>query len=234
MFRAALVSLLALAVAASASVAPAWEAPWFCHDLDCPQFTLVKNMTDMGIEHRRYDSGKWASTVVTSTSYEKAVATGFWRLFKYISGANEESKKIPMTAPVITRVQPSQGPFCEDNFTISFFVPFDFQADTPAPSDETVFLQELPATDVYVASFAGFATGGIYLDKAAEVVKALEDAGEGIRTDYFYTAGYDSPFRLRNRHNEVWILAEPAPAQTPTRSAKDALRLRKEGIVAAL
>lgn len=32
-----------------------------------------------------------------------------------------------MTAPVTVRVIPSQGPFCEDNFTISFFIPFAVQ-----------------------------------------------------------------------------------------------------------
>jgi hypothetical protein len=72
-------------------------------------------------------AGKWASTVVTGVKYDKAVAAGFWRLFKYISGNNEQQQKVEMTAPVTVRVIPSQGPFCEDNFTISFFVPFDFQ-----------------------------------------------------------------------------------------------------------
>jgi hypothetical protein len=75
-------------------------------------------------------AGKWASTVVTGVKYDKAVATGFWRLFKYISGNNEQQQKVEMTAPVTVRVIPSQGPFCEDNFTISFFVPFDFQVRT--------------------------------------------------------------------------------------------------------
>jgi hypothetical protein len=82
-------------------------------------------------------AGKWASTVVTGVKYDKAVAAGFWRLFKYISGNNEEQQQVEMTAPVTVRVIPSQGPFCEDNFTISFFVPFDFQVRTPHTHEST-------------------------------------------------------------------------------------------------
>jgi len=49
------------------------------------------------------------------------------RLFKYISGDNVGHVKIPMTAPVTVKVTAAQGPFCEDNFTVSFFVPFEHQ-----------------------------------------------------------------------------------------------------------
>ena len=115
------------------------------------------------------------------------------------------------------------------------------QVDTPAPTDETVFLQTLPALDAYVASFAGYATGSIYLDKAKETVQALEDAGVELDTSYFYTAGYDSPFRLRNRHNEVWLLAAPAPSSSRTSSkteqggaAAAGLKLNEPAVVATL
>lgn len=47
------------------------------------------------------------------------------RLFKYIGGENEEKKKIEMTTPVRSLVTPSDGPFCESKFTVSFFVPYD-------------------------------------------------------------------------------------------------------------
>lgn len=192
-----------------ASHAPATandESPWFCHDLDCPKFTVVKNITD-DVQLRRYAAGKWASTVVTGVKYDKAVATGFWRLFKYISGNNEPQQKVEMTAPVTVRVIPSQGPFCEDNFTISFFVPFEFQSSPPQPSDEAVYIEDRPALEVFVSSFGGWATGSSYLSQAADLTEMLEDAGHDIITDHFYTAGYDSPFRLLNRHNEVWIVA---------------------------
>jgi hypothetical protein len=32
------------------------ESPWFCHDLDCPKFTVVKNITD-DVQLRKYAAG---------------------------------------------------------------------------------------------------------------------------------------------------------------------------------
>jgi len=36
--------------------------------------------------------------------------------------------QIEMTAPVLNRITPGQGPFCKSNLTLSFFVPLAFQA----------------------------------------------------------------------------------------------------------
>lgn len=210
--------LLVLAVAGAAAATPpapgaarADAKPWFCHDLECPAFTTVRNVS-AEVQQRTYEPAKWVSTVVKGVKYDKAVATGFWRLFKYISGNNEQQQKVEMTAPVTVRVIPSQGPFCEDDFQISFYVPAAFQAAPPTPSQEEVFIEERPAFSAYVAAFGGWATGDKYLQIAADLTAQLEDGGVAIDTDHFYTAGYDSPFRLRNRHNEVWILAAAAPS----------------------
>ncbi|KAF8056126.1 COG6 [Scenedesmus sp. PABB004] len=193
-----LAALLALAGLAGAAA----DAPWFCHDLDCPSYKVVANLTALDAELRAYAPGKWASTVVSGVGYDKAVATGFWRLFKYISGANVEQTKIEMTAPVTVRVTPGAGPACENNYTISFFVPSAFQAKPPTPSAPEVFIEPRAALKVYVRSFGGWATGATYLAAAASLTAALEDAGRAFDGSHFFTAGYDSPFRLRARHNE--------------------------------
>ena len=32
--------------------------------------------------------------------------------------------------------------------------------------------------------------------------------GDDFHTDVFYTAGYDSPFKRRGRHNEIWLISK--------------------------
>ena len=88
--------------------------PKFCHDLDCPKFT--------GYEVRHYLPSKWVGTTATSTSYSTATSEGFEKLFKYILAANNDSIKIPMAAPVASKIVPLSGK--ESNYTTLFFVPF--------------------------------------------------------------------------------------------------------------
>jgi hypothetical protein len=116
---------LAPADGASADLGASETAsPWFCHGLDCPPFAVERRGD--GYDVRVYPAGlRWTSTTVSGSSYDDATATGFERLFRYISGENEGNEKIPMTAPVRVAVAPGDGPFCDSNFTVSFFVPFE-------------------------------------------------------------------------------------------------------------
>ncbi|XP_047072939.1 uncharacterized protein LOC124682263 [Lolium rigidum] len=45
---------------------------------------------------------------------------------------------IEMTASVLTKVAPSDGPFCASSFVVSFYVPAKNQADPPAADGLTV------------------------------------------------------------------------------------------------
>ena len=59
-------------------------------------------------------------------------------------------EKVPMTAPVITRVIPGAGPACESNFTISFFISFANQANPPKPTNSDVFISMIPEHESFV------------------------------------------------------------------------------------
>ncbi|GFR52121.1 hypothetical protein Agub_g14634 [Astrephomene gubernaculifera] len=200
-----LAALLALGCTPQLGLAErAEKTPWFCHDLDCPPFKVVKSYNE-DVELRSYKAGMWVSTNVTGTQYDTAVSTGFKRLFAYISGANAAQQEINMTAPVRVQVTPGQGPFCEDHFKISFYVPYKLQDNPPAPLSAEVFADPAPAADFYVLSYGGRTDERKLLDKATELTDFLNK--QKLPYDYsrFYSAGYDSPYRAHDRHNEIWI-----------------------------
>jgi hypothetical protein len=217
---------LALAPADGASAAlgasetASSASPWFCHGLDCPPFAVERRGD--GYETRVYPAGlRWTSTTVTGVSYDDAVSTGFMRLFRYISGANEAEEKIPMTAPVRVAVAPGDGPFCDSNFTVSFFVPFQeeeaqdvpfehaeskTQRNLPKPTDPDVFESaDAKETRVFVGAFGGYADAKALRDEAAALASRLEQDGVEVAASAYFYAGYDSPFRPIGRHNEVWL-----------------------------
>ncbi|XP_070560428.1 heme-binding protein 2-like isoform X2 [Ptychodera flava] len=199
-------ALLSMVSGKSITIDTLQSAPAFCNGLDCPKFTVLSKTKDY--EERAYDASKWTSTLISGMDYQSAVSQGFMKLFDYISGDNLDKKKVAMTAPVTAKVVPGQGPACASNFTVSFMVPFADQDNPPKPADPNVYLSELPALKAYVRSFGGFASGDDYIKEALELDKALKASNttSDYHTEFYYTAGYDAPFKPFNRHNEVWFI----------------------------
>ncbi|BDA45183.1 probable heme-binding protein 1 [Coccomyxa sp. Obi] len=193
------------------------SSPWFCHDLDCPPFVTLDKNADY--ETRQYTPANWVSVNVQNYTYSAAVSKGFAPLFGYISGANKEGVRINMTAPVLVKVLPGDGPFCQNNFTISFFVPTQ-QGDTPVPTEPSVYLSRLPAATYFVSSFGGFADDTSVPAQAAALTAKLTANGEAFDSSAFWTAGYDAPYKLTGRHNEIWILKSDAAGRSGSTPAK--------------
>uniref|UniRef100_K1PU94 Heme-binding protein 1 n=1 Tax=Magallana gigas TaxID=29159 RepID=K1PU94_MAGGI len=59
-----------------------------------------------------------------------------------------------------------------------------------------------------------FRSFGGYVRDIKEWIKEAIKLGQVIgdtskyHTEFSYTAGYDSPFRFLNRHNEIWFIAK--------------------------
>lgn len=207
--------LLVLALGAgTAQAQSSWKKPSFCRDIDCPMFSVVKTLPN-GVELRKYDAASWASTSYKGMSRDNGMSGSFMTLFRYIDGDNSAKAKIPMTAPVLTKIEPGAGPFCNNTFTTSFYNPYSYQkagANIPKPTNPSVFIQNTPAMEVYVSKFGGFANDDDYKTKATQLMTQLQEANIPFDSNVWFTAGYDSPFTLVNRHNEVWALAKPAAA----------------------
>lgn len=97
-----------------------------------------------------------------------------------------------MTVPVLTRISPGAGPACTSNFSMAFYQPSAYQAapaSAPAPSDPAVKLTSLPAMDVYVLSFGGFASAVDWRNSAAGLMKKLDELKLPYDAKTWFTAG---------------------------------------------
>merc|ERR1711976_27761 len=204
MLRVLVLSLcVALSVQESTKSDGGWVKPSFCKNLDCPRFAVLQQGEDF--ELRQYEEALWVSTeaeTIDGTINESL----FMKLFRYISGGNANGEVIAMTAPVLNKITPGTGPNCATVFRQSFFVPFSHQESAPAPTAEDVFLETKQTIQVYVRSFSGYASTNDYLMNLSLLAEFIGDQSK-FRTDYYMTAGYDSPFQPFNRHNEVWLVA---------------------------
>ncbi|XP_069464183.1 heme-binding protein 2 isoform X2 [Ambystoma mexicanum] len=177
----------------------------FSADLQAPKWSPVQNEAS-DYEIRQYEPAKWVSTVVTAMEWDPAISTGFMRLFSYIQGNNDKKTKMDMTAPVTCFINPGPGPFCESSITVSFYIPPEFQMDPPRPSESNVYIESRSALTVCVRTFGGFTNATKNQEQLLELGASLKRDGKVFDERVYYTAGYDSPFKMFNRCNEVWLI----------------------------
>ncbi|XP_010274774.1 PREDICTED: heme-binding protein 2-like [Nelumbo nucifera] len=185
--------------------------PPTCSRIECPSFDVVH--VGNGFEVRRYNSTVWMSTSpIQDISLVDATRTGFLQLFDYIQGKNDYDEKIEMTAPVITQVSPSDGPFCESSFVVSFYVPRVNQADPPPAKG--LHSQKWGPVHAAVRQFSGFVTDENVGEEAAALQASLAgtswssavEKGRADPTSVYTVAQYNSPFEFQNRVNEIWMM----------------------------
>uniref|UniRef100_A0A3Q1H511 Heme binding protein 2 n=1 Tax=Acanthochromis polyacanthus TaxID=80966 RepID=A0A3Q1H511_9TELE len=177
----------------------------FSTGLQNPKFTEEEKKGE-DYEVRTYHATKWMSTSVSGMQWDPSIKTGFQRLFKYIQGNNKNKVKVEMTAPVTCRVDPGAGPACESKFTVSFYIPEEHQESPPEPSDPEVFVEHRKELTVYVRTYGGFSNEKMKQEELLKLMESLKKDGVQYVEAPYYTAGYDSPFKLTNRRNEVWVL----------------------------
>ncbi|KAG0503562.1 hypothetical protein HPP92_003634 [Vanilla planifolia] len=186
--------------------------PPTCKRIECPAFDVIDRGD--GFEIRRYSSTPWMSTaLIEDISFVEATREGFLQLFSYINGNNTYGVKIEMTAPVITQITPSDGPFCASTFVVSFYVPKENQANPPPARN--LHLQLWGLKFAAVRQFGGFVKDSNVAVEAAALysslagsrwISAVDKGGEGDPTSVYTVAQYNSPFEYTGRVNEIWML----------------------------
>ncbi|MBG6110203.1 hypothetical protein H4V97_000118 [Flavobacterium sp. CG_23.5] len=168
-------------------------------------YPYVVNKKYDTFEIRNYEATLFSSVKLSTKDYKEASSKGFSILAGYIFGGNEKNEKIAMTSPVAMSL--------EDSMTVMFMVPKKFKKETlPQPNQSRIEFREEPAKTVAAITFGGWANAE-KIEKYKEKLKAALDA-EGIKyTNRFYFLGYNPPFEVINRKNEVIVELEIAPVE---------------------
>lgn len=180
-------------------------------------------------EVRRYPEHLLAE-INSGGSFEHAGNRAFRYLFAYISGENQVTQKISMTAPVVQDLSPEllemTAPVLQqelatqdDNqrtpeFRIAFVLPEGFTLqNAPSPNNPNIHLRSIPARLVAVIRFSGGWSTRNYQQHLQMLRIALKETGLiAVGTPRF--ARYDPPFKpWFMRHNEILLdLEEPSPS----------------------
>jgi hypothetical protein len=96
----------------------------------------------------------------------------------------------------------------EDTITMMFMVPKKLNKETlPKPMQSAIEFKEEPAKKLAAIRFSGWANDA-KLKQYKQDLKVALDA-EGIKyTDKFYFFGYNAPYEVFNRKNEVLVELE--------------------------
>ena len=148
-------------------------------------------------EIRDYEASLFTSVQLSGNEYKDVSSKGFSILAGYIFGGNEKNEKIAMTSPVAMSLQ--------DSMTMMFMVPKKFNKETlPQPNQSQIKFLEEPAKTVAAITFGGWANDE-KIEKYKQKLESALDAQGITYTNRFYFLGYNPPFEVFNRKNEIIV-----------------------------
>ncbi len=159
-------------------------------------YTVLKTVDELEIRH--YPEAIVASLNTGSGAYRSEANSGFRVLASYIFGGNELNKQIAMTAPVHMGVE-------DGNSYMQFVMPAAYKMeDLPAPNNSNVQLRRTKSETVAAIRFGGWASEQDIQQHIKELDALLAQAGITHDGNFRYL-GYNSPYRVINRRNEIVV-----------------------------
>lgn len=162
------------------------------------RYKVLKTVKD--IEIREYEATLFTSVKLPMSDYDKASGKGFSILAGYIFGGNDKNEKISMTSPVTMSL--------EDSITMMFMVPKNYDlANLPVPNKSEIQFKEEPAKKMAAITFGGWADS-VKIEEYKNKLTAILATENIAHTNRFYFFGYNPPFDLFFRKNEVLVELE--------------------------
>ena len=134
---------------------------------------------------------------------------GFNILFQFISGKNNSTSEISMTAPVISQEIEMTTPVLSEGGSIAFVMPSKYSLESvPKPVDDRINIVEIPKRTLAVLRFSGRWSTSLFNKKSRQLLEQLCKEKISIIGTVF-SMRYSSPFTPSFlRRNEVAIEVE--------------------------
>jgi len=137
---------------------------------------------DGELEIRFYPSATFATINSDETEYKSLANSGFRRLAGYIFGGNDQSKSIPMTAPVRMEMSAKGS-------SMSFVMPERYsELNLPKPKDSKIQIQKSAPQYVAVISFNGYANDEKIRQNRDLLLKLIQARGIQVGGEYSFWA----------------------------------------------
>ena len=148
-------------------------------------------------EIRRYEPALFSSVILEKKGYKENSGEGFRILAGYIFGGNESNEKIAMTSPVAMELG--------DTSKMMFMVPESYQLENlPTPNNSKIVFEKKEEKIMAAIQFSGWADDEKIEKNKLILIHELEK--EKLLTNGKFTfLGYNAPFELTNRRNEVIV-----------------------------
>lgn len=148
-------------------------------------------------EIRKYEPALFSSVKLNKKGYKESSSEGFSILAGYIFGDNETNEKIAMTSPVVMELG--------DTSKMMFMVPKNYNLkNLPNPKNSKIVFEKQEEKIIAAIRFDGWAD-----DKKIEKYKTIlinELVKEKLNySNKFTFLGYNPPFEVLNRRNEVVV-----------------------------
>ena len=177
---------------------------------ETPPYDVIDKKNDYEIRrYKKYVLAKINYEVPKGTDFGAKTGTGFYPLFKYITGKNETQTKISMTAPVI--MQESEDDSSVKR-TMSFIMsPSTFSSpdQLPAANDQSVeIVEQSNSRDMACITFNMSMSSERFTAKERELREAAQRDGIQLSSDPkdVFRVGYNPPYTIPYfRRNEIWI-----------------------------
>lgn len=93
-------------------------------------------------------------------------------------------------------------------YTMAFMVPASHQEAPPTTADKRIFFERRKKMAVLVRRFGGYLNDEVVRRELAALREAITNNGDAENVDFqrYFVVGYDPPFKLLGRRNEIWVV----------------------------